>query len=69
MKAVPLGSQNTVEFTASLPFSQHSLWAKPGLVTLAPDRLSCMGGSSFYLADLFQRIILFRFWFDNPFPD
>jgi hypothetical protein len=24
MKAVPLGSQNTVEFTASLPFSQHS---------------------------------------------
>jgi len=25
MKAVPLGSQNTVEFTASLPFSQHSL--------------------------------------------
>ena len=25
MKSVPLGSQNTVEFTASLPFSQHSL--------------------------------------------
>jgi hypothetical protein len=25
MKAVPLGSQHTVEFTASLPFSQHSL--------------------------------------------
>jgi len=24
MKSVPLGSQNTVEFTASLPFSQHS---------------------------------------------
>jgi hypothetical protein len=24
MNAVPLGSQNTVEFTASLPFSQHS---------------------------------------------
>ncbi len=24
MKAVPLGSQNTVEFTASLPFSQHT---------------------------------------------
>jgi hypothetical protein len=25
MKSVPLGSQNRVEFTASLPFSQHSL--------------------------------------------
>jgi hypothetical protein len=25
MKSVPLGSQNTVEFTASLPFSQHNL--------------------------------------------
>jgi len=24
MKAVPLGSQNTVEFTASLLFSQHN---------------------------------------------
>jgi hypothetical protein len=24
MKAVPLGSQNTVEFTSSLPFSQHN---------------------------------------------
>jgi hypothetical protein len=24
MKSVPLGSQNTVEFTTSLPFSQHS---------------------------------------------
>ena len=24
MNSVPLGSQNTVEFTASLPFSQHS---------------------------------------------
>ena len=24
MKSVPLGSQNTVEFTASLPFSQHN---------------------------------------------
>ncbi len=25
MKLVPLSSQNTVEFTSSLPFSQHSL--------------------------------------------
>jgi hypothetical protein len=25
MKSVPLGSQNIVEFTPSLPFSQHSL--------------------------------------------
>ena len=24
MNSVPLGSQHTVEFTASLPFSQHS---------------------------------------------
>ena len=26
MKSVPRSSQNTVEFTASLPFSQHSLF-------------------------------------------
>ena len=30
MKSVPLGSQNTVEFTASLPFSQHSPLCKTG---------------------------------------
>jgi hypothetical protein len=29
MKAVPLSSQNTVEFTSYLPFSQHSLLAAP----------------------------------------
>ncbi len=26
MDSVPLGSQNTVEFTASLPFLQHCLF-------------------------------------------
>ena len=30
MKSVPLGSQNTVEFTPSFPFSQYSLvWSCP----------------------------------------
>jgi hypothetical protein len=33
MKAIPLGSQHTVEFTAFLPFSQHSLDKKARSMT------------------------------------
>jgi hypothetical protein len=32
MKTAPLSSQHTVEFTAFLPFSQHSLLPPPCLV-------------------------------------
>jgi hypothetical protein len=51
MKSVPLGSQNTVEFTVSLPFSQHSppenrVATGIGLVTVqaptcAPEVFEC----------------------------
>jgi hypothetical protein len=37
MNAVPLSSQNNAEFTASLPFSQHSLLVVPVFRTDDPS--------------------------------
>src|ERR1700737_1852936 len=42
MKAVPLGSQNTVEFTASLLFSQHNRSIKIWLALPDEDRAAIL---------------------------
>src|ERR1700746_2828329 len=39
MKAVPLGSQNTVEVTLSLPFLQHNHLVLPSNVIIGPNWL------------------------------
>jgi hypothetical protein len=60
MKLVPLSSQKTVEFTASLPFSQHSPLAGSGRMIAIHPSSACSVNDD-HLCSLVKRAALVGF--------